>query len=88
MEEKIKDIYDCTPLKGDDPLVIWYNQVINKTMDELTVTDVARCIRQNLFLELAYKMLIVYLLHDPYEGDKYKDEFMDKLVEMDKKTYC
>ena len=83
MEEKIKDIYDCTPLPGEDPLVIWYNHVINKTVAELTVADVARCIRQELFVEKAYEVLLAYLLHNPYEGDVYEGELMDKAVEVD-----
>lgn len=83
MEEKIKDIYDCDPLTGEDPLVIWYNHVINKTVAELTVADVARCIRQELFVEKAYEVLLAYLLHNPYEGDVYEGELMDKAVEVD-----
>ena len=85
MEEKIKELYNCDKLKGDDSLVIWYNQVIEKTADELTVSDVARCIRQNLFLETAYEMLMVYLLQNPYEGDVYEGELIDKACEIDLK---
>ena len=85
MEEKIKELYNCDKLKGDDSLVIWYNQVIEKTADELTVSDVARCIRQNLFLETAYEMLMVYLLQNPYEGDVYEGELIGKACEIDLK---
>lgn len=83
MEEKIKKIYKCKKLPGDDSLVLWYNQVIEKKVDELTVADVARCIRQNLFLESASEMLLVYLLHNPYVGDVYEGELMDKACEME-----
>ena len=30
MEEKIKDLYNCKKLSGNDPLVTWHNQVIEK----------------------------------------------------------
>lgn len=30
MEEKIRDLYNCNKLIGDDSLVIWHNQVIEK----------------------------------------------------------
>lgn len=83
MEEKIREMYDCAPLTGDDPLVIWYNHVIDKTVAELTVADVARCIRQRLFVENAYEALLAYLLHNPYEGDVYEGELMDKATEVD-----
>ncbi len=83
MEEKIRDLYNCNKLIGDDSLVIWHNQVIEKKVDELSISDVARCIRQNLFLESAYEMLLVYLLHNPYAGDVYEGELMDKAGEID-----
>ena len=83
MEEKIKGLYNCEKLVGDDPLVIWHNQVIEKKVDELTVSDVARCIRQNLFLESAYEMLLVYLLQNPYVGDMYDGELMEKASQID-----
>lgn len=85
MEEKLKEIYGCTKLTGSDSLVNWYNQVIEKPIDELTIADVARCIRQNLFGEAAYEMLLVYLLHDPYAGDVYAGELMEKVSEADPK---
>ena len=83
MKEKLKAIYKCEKLEGDDLLVIWHNQVIEKRVDELTVSDVARCFRQNLFLEIAYEMLLVYLLHNPYEGDVSEGELMDKASEIE-----
>ena len=83
MKEKIKDLYNCKKLSGDDPLVTWHNQVMEKKVYELSISDVARCIRQNLFLESAYEMLLVYLLHNPYAGDAYEGELMDKAGEID-----
>lgn len=84
MEEKIKDIYNCTRLNGNDSLLIWYNQVIEKTVAELTVADVARCIRQELFVEKAYEVMLAYLLHNPYAGDVYEGELIEKASEVDK----
>lgn len=82
-KKKIREIYDCTLLTGDDPLVIWYNHVIDKTVAELTAADVARCIRQRLFVEKAYELLLAYLLHNPYEEDIYEGELLDKATEVD-----
>ena len=83
MEEKIKDVYKVEKLKGNDSLVEWHNSVIEKTEPELTVADVARCIRQSIFVEVAYEMLIVYLLQDPYVGDMFPGELMEKASEVD-----
>ena len=83
MEVKIKDIYNAEKLSGNDSLVEWHNNVIEKTEAELTVSDVARCIRQNLFVETAYEMLIVYLMQDPFAGDMYPGELMEKAGDVD-----
>ncbi len=84
MEEIIKDIYNATKLSGNSPLVEWHNNVIEKMQAELTISDVARCIRQNIFVETAYEMLIVYLMQNPLAGDMYPGELMEKAGEVDK----
>ena len=46
---KIKDIYDCVAIISDKelyPLQKQYNQLIDKTIPEITVADVLRMIRQ------------------------------------------
>lgn len=83
MDRRIKEIYNCERLEGTDPLVYWYNQVIEKVVTELNVGDVARCFRQELFLDVAYDMTLVYLLNNPYEGDLYAGELMEKASKMD-----
>ncbi len=80
---KIREIYNVKKLSGNDSLVEWHNNVIEKTEAELTVLDVARCIRQNLFVEAAYERLIVYLMQDPFAGDMYPGELMEKAVDVD-----
>ena len=47
---KIKDIYNCVTIISDEelyPLQKWYNQLIDKTISEITVADVLRMICQN-----------------------------------------
>ena len=82
--KKIREIYSCDRLEGDDSLVIWHNNVIEKCPDELTSSDVARCIRQKLFLEVAYEKLLGLLLQDPHAGDLYAGELLEKASEVDK----
>ena len=81
--KKIREIYSCDRLEGDDPLVIWHNEVIEKCPNELTASDVARCVRQKLFLEVAYETLLKFLLQDPYAGDLYAGELLEKASEVD-----
>ncbi|MCR5847844.1 MAG: hypothetical protein K6G75_06960 [Lachnospiraceae bacterium] len=84
LKEKIKEIYNAEKLSVNDSLIEWHNNVIEKTQAELTISDVARCIRQNIFVETAYEMLLVYLTQDPLAGDMYLGELMEKAREVDK----
>lgn len=85
-KRKIKDIYNCSytiPEGEVYPLQSWYEQLINKSIDEIEVLDILRMIRQNEFLDLAISEAIKYLKKDPFVGDMYEGEVLDKLSEMD-----
>lgn len=48
-KRKIKEIYNCMSIASNEelyPLQKWYNQLIEKTIVEITVADVLRMIRQ------------------------------------------
>ena len=83
---KIKDIYDCAPLISDEelyPLQKWYNQLIDKTISEITVADVLRMIRQKQFIKLAMLKAIKFLQEDVFIGEAYDGEMLEKVSEMD-----
>ena len=83
---KIKDIYDCVAIISDEelyPLQKWYNQLIDKTLSEITVTDVLRMIRQNQFINLAMSKAIKFLQDDVFIGESYDGEMLEKISEMD-----
>lgn len=84
MLKKIKDIYQVQNLKGNDPLILWHNKVIDKFPYDLTIADVARCIRQNLFIDTVYEVLLSYLMQDLYIGDLYNGELMEKASEVER----
>ena len=47
--KKIKDLFKCEYIVSDGelyPLQKWYNQLIDKTISEVTVADVIRMMRQ------------------------------------------
>lgn len=85
-EKKIKEIYSCdyNKTKGDI-LVDWYNSVIEKTEAELTIFDVCRCFRQNMFIESAVVVLLSYLQNDVFAGDVYEGEGIEILSGLDDK---
>ncbi len=80
---KIKDIYDCVAIISDEelyPLQKWYNQLIDKTIPEITVADVLRMIRQKQFINLAMSKAIKYLKDNVFIGESYdgeEDEFKE-----------
>lgn len=85
-KRKIKEIYNCSytiPEGEVYPLQSWYDQLINKSIDELEVLDILRMIRQNEFLDLAISEAIKYLKKNPFVGDMYEGEVLEKLSELD-----
>lgn len=85
-KRKIKEIYNCNyaiPEGEVYPLQSWYAQLINKNFEELEVLDVLRMIRQNEFLDLAISKAINYLKKNPFVGDMYEGEVLEKLSKLD-----
>lgn len=55
-------------------LVLWYNKLLTKTVDELTEMDIAMMIRQDIAVEFAIGRAIQFLeekevLDELYEGE-------------------
>ncbi len=83
---RIKDLYDCVAIISDEelyPLQKWYNQLIDKTIDEIAVKDVLRMIRQKQFINLAMSKAIIFLQENVFIGESYDGELLYKISEMD-----
>lgn len=83
---KIKEIYDCAAIVSDEelyPLQKWYNQLIDKTIHEITVPDVLRMIRQKQWIDLAMSKAINLLKDDVFAGESYDGELLEKVSELD-----
>lgn len=96
MEKKLKDIYSCelgqySGLDKKYNLEIWYNKLLEKTYSELTIADVMRMIRQEIFGEIALKKAVDLLKDNPLAGEMYEGELLEKLlnekIEIIKKIY-
>ena len=84
-ERKIKDIYGESELDDANySLVKWHNEVINKSVGELTYADVARMLRQGEYMDIAMDRAIAILKADPYAGELYIGELLSSLLEADK----
>ena len=90
-ENKIKDIYSCKLEQNSDSnkvynLEIWYNKLLEKTYSELTVADVLRMIRQEVFVEIALKKAIDILKNNPLVGEMYEGELLEKVLKEEIET--
>ena len=57
----IKELYDdVSEIQGEPlaPLELWYNEMINKRIDELSILDISHMLRQNELLD-TFKRLVV-----------------------------
>lgn len=83
---KIKEIYGCKPIVSTEqlyPLQEWHNLLIEKTIDEITVADVARMLRQNELVDLALPKAIRFLQQDLFAGELFEGELLETLSEID-----
>lgn len=81
-ERKIIDIYKCNYIKTDGemyPLQKWYNELLDKRICDLDIFDVLRMIRQNEFTDIAISRAIDILKKNPFAGDMYDGELLEKL---------
>ncbi|WP_416147667.1 contact-dependent growth inhibition system immunity protein [Salipaludibacillus sp. HK11] len=87
---KIRYIYQLPQdeVQEDYALDEWYSTLINKDITELDIIDLCRMIKQNIFIELAIDKAIVFLKHNPLEGDVYDGQLLELLfsVNMEKVT--
>lgn len=85
-EKKIKDLYNCEYIVSEGklyPLQRWYNQLIDKTTEEITIADVIRMIRQKEFINLAMSRAINFLKANVFAGELYDGELLEKISEME-----
>ena len=88
---KIKDIYNIRydPASFSEydrqtsPMPEWYEKVIYKTIEELTVFDIWRMFMQERFVDTAVKRAIVYLKEDPFCSEIIDGDIMKLVSEVD-----
>ena len=82
---KIKELYNCKYIVSNEklyPLQEWYNKLIDKTIDEVTIADVLRMLRQKEFIELAMEKAMGFLQNNVFAGETYDGELLEKISEM------
>ena len=61
-------------------LVNWYNKLIDKSIDKLSVADVSRMIRQDIMKDVAIDRAIELFLIEPFDGEMQDGDLLALLV--------
>ena len=92
MDEKtLKEIYeyDLVPDEGHQySLDEWFNSIMSKTVDELTIADICRMLRQKICSAVAIGKAIDMLNDDPFVGELYEGQLMITLYNAKEKYLC
>lgn len=73
---------DLCELKQDSPLDQWFFQMVQKRVDGLSIEDMARMLRQEVYLDIAIPCVWNKLLSDPFCGEMYEGELLASLTEI------
>ncbi len=77
----LKEIYeyDFVSEDGESNIEPWFNSVMLKTPEQLTVADLCRMLRQRIFSVVAIEQAIGVIKNDPFAGDIYEGQLMVSL---------
>ncbi len=78
----LKNLYGLEYHKGDfqSGLTNWYNKLVDKTIEDLNVVDVAKMIRQNILKDVAINRAIELFLSEPFDGEMQDGDLLELLV--------
>lgn len=85
-KKTIRELYHCQYIVSEQTLYSlqqWYNRLLDKTIEQITVADTLRMLRQKLFLKVARIKVIEFLQQDPLAGELYAGEIIVKIAEID-----
>jgi len=84
----LKKIYNLSyDVSGfNSGLVNWYNQLIDKSQDDLSVSDVCKMIRQDILKDVAVQKAIELFLDNPYDGEYDDGGLLKVLTSLDIKS--
>lgn len=76
---KIKEV-QLSQLKSDSPLEIWFCKMVQKTINELSLLDISRMLRQKIYLDIAVPLAWKKLLENPFCGELYEGQMLEILT--------
>lgn len=82
---KIKGV-NLDLVKKESPLDKWYYIMIQKFVDELSLLDISRMLRQNIFLDIAIPISWKKLVENPFCGELYDGQLLELIVRVTKQN--
>jgi len=81
----LKEKYNLLPDSSgfNSGLINWYNKLIDKTYEGLSIEDIAKMLRQDILKEVATEKAIDLFFDDPYDGEFEDGELLNLLVSLD-----
>lgn len=77
--------YNCTKISNPKySLELWYNDLIDKEEDNLSLTDICIMLRQSILKNIALPRGLEYLKMNPLAGDLFAGELLQVFFEYDK----
>ena len=83
MSKTLKEIYEYDLIEDDGidyTVDEWFNTIMEKTKDQLSVADVSRMLRQRICSRIAIKRAIEMLSDDPFIGEMFEGQLMFNLL--------
>ena len=77
--KSLKNI-DIRTLKNDCALDSWYNDMIEKTPEELDIADISRMLRQDVFSDIAIPVAWQKLYSNPLSCEMYDGQLLETLL--------
>lgn len=72
------------PTQPLSSLDLWYDKMRDIPIDKFSVGDIARCCRQNLYLDESIPIAITFLAIDINSGDLYDGELLNSIFDISK----
>jgi hypothetical protein len=82
MSRKLREIYEYDLIEEDgmdNAVDEWFNTIMEKTKDQLSLADVSRMLRQKICSRIAIKRAIEMLSDDPFVGEMFEGQLMFNL---------
>lgn len=82
---KIKGI-ELNKLNQTAPLEKWFYLMVQKRETELSLLDISRMLRQEIYLDIAIPITWNKLIEDPFCGEMYEGQLLELLIKVLEKS--